>query len=134
MGLLLEYVVEVSHVITDGCKGYAPLELQAICIKYGETKKRKRRVTICPLVFSLFKHWILGTKQEAVLRGYSEYYLDEFVFMFNRRTSMNRILLFHWLIENAASVPSISEIVFPFQRRGWPFVYRPQNGLSRMLA
>jgi transposase-like protein len=52
-------------------------------------------------VASLLKRWLLGTLQGAVSREYLDYYLDEYTFRFNRRTSGSRGLLFYRLIEQA---------------------------------
>ena len=41
-------------------------------------------------VASLLKRWLLGTHQGAVKPSYLDYYLDEFTFRFNRRTSRSR--------------------------------------------
>jgi len=48
---------------------------------------------------------LLGTHQGAVLPVHLDYYLDEFTFRFNRRTSKHRGKLFHRLVEQAAAVP-----------------------------
>jgi transposase-like protein len=49
----------------------------------------------------LLKRWLLGTHQGAVKPVQLDYYLDEFVFRFNRRTSRSRGLLFYRLLEQA---------------------------------
>ena len=38
-------------------------------------------------VVSLLKRWLIGTHQGGVSRAHLDYYLDEFTFRFNRRTS-----------------------------------------------
>ena len=53
------------------------------------------------LVASLLKRWLLGTHQGAVSPEHLDYYLDEFTFRFNRRTSASRGLLFDRLIQQA---------------------------------
>jgi len=45
-------------------------------------------------VASLLKRWLLGTLQGSVSRKQIAYYLDEFTFRFNRRTSEYRGQLF----------------------------------------
>ena len=50
---------------------------------------------------ALLKRWLLGTHQGAVDRKHLEYYLDEFTFRFNRRTSRAPGLLFHRLAQQA---------------------------------
>ena len=46
------------------------------------------------LVASLLKRWLLGTYQGAVRPVHLDYYLDEYTFRFNRRTSRSRGKLF----------------------------------------
>jgi transposase-like protein len=52
-------------------------------------------------VSSLLKRWLLGTHQGSVQSHQLDYYLDEFTFRFNRRTSRSRGLLFFRLLEQA---------------------------------
>lgn len=56
------------------------------------------------LTVSLLKRWLLGTHQGAVRPSHLDYYLDEFTFRFNRRTSRSRGLLFHRLLEQAVAL------------------------------
>ena len=61
-------------------------------------------------VVSLLKRWILGTHQGSVSKKHLGYYLDEFTFRFNRRTSNYRGKLFYRLLENAVLIgPTIYE-------------------------
>ena len=55
-------------------------------------------------VVSLLKRWLLGTHQGAVERKHLPYYLDEFTFRFNRRTSRRRGMLFYRLVQQALAV------------------------------
>lgn len=52
-------------------------------------------------VASLLKRWLLGTHQGSVQPHQLDYYLDEFTFRFNRRSSRSRGLLFYRLLEQA---------------------------------
>lgn len=52
-------------------------------------------------VAALLKRWLLGTHQGAVRPKQLDFYLDEFTFRFNRRTSRSRGLLFYRLLEQA---------------------------------
>ena len=52
-------------------------------------------------VASLLKRWWLGTHQGAISQEHLGYYLDEFTFRFNRRTSRSRGKLFYRLIEQS---------------------------------
>lgn len=56
------------------------------------------------LVAALLKRWLLGTYQGAVRPSHLMYYLDEFTFRFNRRTSASRGKLFYRLIQQAMMV------------------------------
>ena len=53
---------------------------------------------------SLLKRWLLGTHQGAVRPAHLDYYLDEFTFRFNRRTSPSRGKLFYRLVQQAVEV------------------------------
>jgi transposase-like protein len=53
---------------------------------------------------ALLKRWLLGTHQGAVSRKHLDYYLDEFTFRFNRRTSASRGKLFFRLAQQAVQV------------------------------
>ena len=55
-------------------------------------------------VVSLLKRWLLGTHQGAIGHGHLDYYLDEFTFRFNRRTSASRGKLFYRLAQQSAEV------------------------------
>lgn len=59
-------------------------------------------------VIALFKRWLLGTHQGAVSHEYLDYYLDEFTFRFNRRTSKSRGLLFYRLAQQAVAVDPLT--------------------------
>jgi transposase-like protein len=96
-----------SIVHTDGWSGYAGLE------KLGYTHSRmtlkgsgQRPHELLPRVHrvaSLLKRWLLGTHQGGVQGTHLEYYLDEFTFRFNRRTSRARGMLFFRLMQQAVA-------------------------------
>jgi len=46
----------------------------------------------------------MGTHQGAVRTNYLDYYLDEFTFRFNRRTSRSRGKLFYRLLQQAMQI------------------------------
>jgi transposase-like protein len=60
------------------------------------------------LIASLLKRWLLGTHQGAVRPSHLDYYLDEFTFRFNRRTSRSRGLLFYRLLQQAVALPPVT--------------------------
>lgn len=100
-----------STVQSDGWHGYDDLP------KHGY--KRERMVlsasddpahVLMPgvhRVASLLKRWLLGTHQGAVSNRHLDYYLDEFTFRFNRRSSRARGLLFHRLVQQAVHVDPV---------------------------
>jgi hypothetical protein len=50
------------------------------------------------------RRWWLGTYHGAISEEHLDYYLDEFTFRFNRRTSRARGLLFYRLIQQAVEI------------------------------
>jgi hypothetical protein len=52
-------------------------------------------------IAALVKRWLLSTHQGAVSGEYLDYYLDEYTFRFNRRTSRSRGMLFYRLMQQA---------------------------------
>lgn len=66
-------------------------------------------------VASLLKRWLLGTHQGSVQPQQLDYYLDEYTFRFNRRTSHSRGLLFYRLLEQAVATDPVTyeEVIAP---------------------
>ena len=87
-----------SLVHTDGWEGYAGLRKRGYRHEVTELRGRPPLASkLLPRVHrvaSLLKHWLLGTHQGGVSHEYLDYYLDEFTFRFNRRTSRSRGKLF----------------------------------------
>jgi len=110
-GFIEQAVEEGTVVRTDGGRGYSFLEQsnyrhEVMVIGRGH-RNRQQAPTLLPRVHrvaSLLKRWLLGTHQGAVRHPHLDYYLDEFVFRFNRRTSASRGKLFYRLIQQAAQV------------------------------
>jgi transposase-like protein len=107
-----EMVEPGSVVRTDGWRGYTGLTE----LGYQHEVVRKNPdlgENLLPLVnrvASLLKRWLLGTHQGAVQHSHLEYYLDEFTFRFNRRTSRSRGLLFYRLISQAIDLGPVLEM------------------------
>jgi len=99
-----------SIIRTDGWSGYAGLS----SLGYSNTIVRKNaavRDNLLPLanrVVALLKKWLVGTHQGAVCSSHMDYYLDEFTFRFNRRTSRYRGKLFYRLIQQAVSIGPVN--------------------------
>lgn len=98
-----------SQVLTDGWEGYGGLAQAG----YDHQIVRKSAVlgqNLLPRanrVASLLQRWLLGTHQGAVEHSHLDYYLDEFVFRFNRRRSRSRGLLFYRLIGQALGIAPV---------------------------
>lgn len=97
-----------SAVITDGLPSYLGLEAAGYVHRQRVVRgSGKEADTLLPRVHrvaSLLKRWLLGTHQGRVERRHLPYYLDEFTFRFNRRTSRSRGLLFYRLMEQAVNL------------------------------
>jgi len=100
-----------STIVTDGWEGYSGLEAHGYSHEVRIAKGGNESVTkLLPRVHrvvSLLKRWILGTHQGAISPEHLDYYLDEFTFRFNRRTSQHRGKLFYRLLEYAMQVDPI---------------------------
>ena len=117
---LLRFVERVvtpgSTVITDGLNSYSNLEKIGYKHSVRISRKREDGSRLLPRVHrvaSLLKRWLLGTHQGSVERQHMPYYLDEFTFRFNRRTSRHRGLLFYRLLHQAVNLGPVpySDIV-----------------------
>ncbi|HOC73374.1 MAG TPA: IS1595 family transposase [Candidatus Hydrogenedentes bacterium] len=108
---LVSFVSEVvepgSEIRTDGWAGYN---------KLSDVGYMHNKILLCESgdpahvlmpgvhrISSLVKRWLLGTHQGAISRQHLEYYLDEFTFRFNRRTSASRGMLFYRLMQQAVA-------------------------------
>jgi len=95
-----------SKVRTDSWRGYN--ELDAVGFRHeivrSEAHVGERLLPRPHRVASLLKRWLLGTHQGAVRSSHLDFYLDEFTFRFNRRTSRSRGKLFYRLVQQAVAV------------------------------
>ena len=98
-----------STVRTDGWRGYS--QLKELGYKHSTTIQGSNvgdnPLPLVHMVASLLKRWLLGTHQGAVSHDQLDYYLDEFTFRFNRRTSKHRGKLFYRLLQNAVKVEPV---------------------------
>lgn len=104
-----ETVVPGTQVKTDGWKGYNGLENLGYDHKVVRESKDvgANLLPLCHRVASLLKRWLGGTHQGAVSREHLAYYLDEYTFRFNRRTSRSRGMLFYRLLQNAVAMEPV---------------------------
>lgn len=95
-----------STVRTDGWSGYNDLckngyehIIQEVTGELG-----KEMLPLVNRIASLMKRWLMGTYQGAVREQHLDYYLDEYTFRFNRRTSGSRGKLFYRLAQQAMMI------------------------------
>jgi len=109
-GFLEKAVEKGSTVITDGWCGYSRVKKLGYRHKVSEKRIKDTGDQMLPnahLVISLLKRWIMGTLQGSLSEQHMEYYLDEYTFRFNRRTSVSRGKLFYRLVEQAAEIKPV---------------------------
>ena len=101
---LIDFIVKNiepgSIIRTDGWTGYQSLK----SIGYEHIIEGSKDLRIAHLVISLLKRWLLWTYQGAVRESHLDYYLDEYTFRFNRRSSSSRGKLFYRLMQQAVMV------------------------------
>jgi len=100
-----------SEILTDGWGGYNSLA------KHSYTHRRTvisdsgdpAHVAMPGVhrIAALLKRWLLGIHQGAVSGKHLDYYLDEYTFRFNRRTSRSRGMLFYRLMQQATATASV---------------------------
>jgi transposase-like protein len=73
----------------------------------GFMTERAPALTHLPAVEQALAGWLRGTHQGATSPAQLDWYLDEFTFRFNRRTSTHRGLLFYRLLEEAVVTPPV---------------------------
>lgn len=92
LGKALQETVDPGTVVlTDGWRGYANIESLGYAheiISTAQNEIGEDMLPLCHQVASLLKRWMLGTHQGAISHEHLDYYLDEFTFRFNRRTSV----------------------------------------------
>jgi transposase-like protein len=120
VGFMEESVEPGSTIITDGWAGYSDKVMAAKGYEHvlDEVKPGKDALPHVHMVISLLKRVLLGTFQGGVAFSHLSYYLDEFTFRFNRRTSRNRGKLFRRLLENNVDLPPTTwkELVGPSEK------------------
>ena len=108
-GTIMEMISIGSTVRTDGWSGYTGLSKQGyIHLPHSNHSiKDMDTIPLTHLVTGLLKRWLLGTHQGKVSHKNLPYYLDEFTFRFNRRTSHSRGKLFYRLIQQALELDPV---------------------------
>ena len=106
----VQQMVSVGSTIrTDGWAGYNGLSnLGYVHLPMSnQNVKEDDMVEQAHLVASLLKRWLIGTLHGGISHKNLPYYLDEFTFRFNRRTSSSRGKLFLRLIEQALATDPV---------------------------
>ena len=99
-----EMVAPGSTINTDGWSGYSKLKTKGYVhnvTSHTEVEPGEDPTPLVHRIASLLKRWLLGTHQGGPQTSYLHYYLDEFTFRFNRRTSRSRGQLFYCLVQQA---------------------------------
>jgi transposase-like protein len=116
-----------SEIRTDGWNGYNGLNRLGYIHKIvrEEADVGENMLPSCHRAAGLLKRWLLGTHQGAVSHEHLDYYLDEFTFRFNRRTSRHRGKLFYRLLQQAMVVDPVPLRCMVKQARG----RKPQHNI-----
>jgi transposase-like protein len=109
-GFIAQSIEPGSAVHTDGWSGYSRLKGKGY--RHEATLQTQMGVPgieddLLPRahrVVTLLRRWLMGTHQGAISPEHLDYYLDEFTFRFNRRTSTHRGKLFYRLLQQAVAV------------------------------
>lgn len=104
-GFVRATIAPGSVLATDDWVGYGAWASAG----YTQRVLSPKALTLPHLVASLLKRWLLGTYQGAVRPTHLAYYLDEFTFRFNRRTSRSRGKLFYRLVQQAVLLDLVPE-------------------------
>lgn len=104
-GFIADTIEPGSTVRTDGLNAYLGLEgyVHDRHVQHRQPEGEHLLPRVHRVV-SLLKRWLLGTHQGAVHQAHLDYYLDEFTFRFNRRTSASRGKLFYRLLQQAMQI------------------------------
>lgn len=102
-------VASGSVIHTDAWEGYSGLTQQGYrheitCLSGRGKSSGSELLPRVHRVAALVKRWLLGTHQGAVRPDHLDYYLDEYTFRFNRRTSRSRGKLFYRLLQQVVQV------------------------------
>ena len=112
MPFIKKFVRPGATIHTDGATFYNKLDEAGYghkrTVHLGSTTPAHESMPGVHRVASLLQRWLLGIHHGAVQPGQLDYYLDEFVFRFNRRTSRSRGLLFYRLLQQAVTTGPVT--------------------------
>ncbi len=111
VSFLIDSVEPCSVIHTDGWQAYGDMKTKGYVHEVTKLMHESESgVELMPRVHrvaALLKRWLMGTHHGAVSPEHLDYYLDEFTFRFNRRTSRSRGKLFFRLMQHAVTVEPI---------------------------
>lgn len=102
-----------ATIITDGWSGYSDVKKMKYIHQIEENTipfDNEYILLHVHKIASLHRRWLLGIHQNFTSHDKLDYYLDEFVFRYNRRNSKSRGLLFYTLIKNSMTHKHVSNI------------------------
>ena len=119
-----EMVAPGSTICTDGWKGYSGLSSAGYTHEVVRPRSSVGEDLLpkCHGVAGLLKRWLEGTMHGAVKPRYLDYYLDEYTFRFNRRTSSYRGKLFYRLVEQAVAIDPVPVARIVDEARTNPYI------------
>ena len=100
-----------SVVRTDGWRSYTalpPAGYRHVVVRQT-AEVGENLLPLVNRVAALLKRGLQGTHQGAVRPSHLDYYLDEFTFRFNRRTSRSRGKLFFRLVQQAVALEPVTQ-------------------------
>lgn len=105
----IEQSIEPGSVVhTDGWEGYSGLKKRGyqheVTVLSGRKEPASELLPRVHHVAGLLKTWLAGTLHGGISHEHLGYYLDEFIFRFNRRNSKTRGKLFYRLVQQAVQV------------------------------
>lgn len=113
-----------SCVRTDGSAAYRSLNeegyIHTPVVHLGSATPAHHSMPGVHRVAALLKRWLMGTHHGAVKMEQLDYYLDEFTFRFNRRSSRSRGLLFYRLLTQAVATGPVTYDLITHRKRPPP--------------
>lgn len=97
---ILQSAAPGSTIRTDGLPPYDAIKKDG----YTHVRVGSKDLHLAHRVIALLKRWSLGTYQGAIRPGCLPFYLDEFTFRFNRRSSASRGKLFFRLVQQIVQI------------------------------
>lgn len=102
---ILDSIDPEANIHSDGSAAYRNLKEKGYehkrTVHIGSDTPAHESMPGVHRIATLLQRWILGTHHGAIQPKQLDYYLDEFVFRFNRRSSKSRGLLFYRLLQQA---------------------------------